>query len=97
MRKFTATTIAISMLLIAGGCTPNNQTAMQQPTMQQQRCTVGDQHPWCMQLVKNKSLGSQDSTVPVNPEMQEDVTPMPFNHALQLTGPGMGPLMGGRY
>ncbi len=92
MRKFISTTIAISILLIASGCTPNNQTVMQQPVMQQQRCAVGDQHPWCMQLVKLKSLGSQDSTAPVNPEMQQGATPFPVNRALILTGPGLGPL-----
>jgi len=93
MRKFISRTIAISILLIACGCTPNNQTAMQQPVMQQERCTVGDQHPWCMQLVKTKSLGSWDSSGPTNPEMQENVTPFPVNHALVLTGPGLHPIL----
>jgi len=92
MQKFISTTIALSILLIAGGCTANNQTATQQPVTQQ-RCTVGDQHPWCMQLTRTKPLGSQDTNAPANPEMQENVTPMPVNHALELTGPGRGPIM----
>jgi hypothetical protein len=47
MKKLTITTIAISMLLIASGCSTNNQTAQQK-----EACTADDPHPWCMQLAQ---------------------------------------------
>ena len=94
MPKYRSTIISISTLLIVSGCTPNNQTVQQQ-----QRCTVGDQHPWCLQLAQTKPLGASpyglESTAPVNPEMEEDHTPYPRNPALPLITPGIGPIMPG--
>jgi hypothetical protein len=89
MLKFIFATIAISILLIAAGCAPNNQTV-------QERCTVGDPHPWCVQLAQTKPLGSWDSNGPTNPEMQEDLMPYPTNPALSLQTPGIGPIRLGR-
>ena len=80
--KFKSATIALSILLTAAGCTANNQTVQQQ-----QRCTAGDPHPWCVQLAQTKTLGTWDSTGPTNPEMRDDTTPYPRNPALQLRGP----------
>jgi hypothetical protein len=90
MKKLTITTIAISMLLIASGCSTNNQTAQQK-----EACTADDPHPWCMQLAQTKQLGSWDSNGPTNPEMRDpyDNVPYPTNPALQLISPGHGPLM----
>ena len=87
MPKFKSATIAISILLIAGGCAPNNQTVQQQ-----QRCTAGDPHPWCVRLAQTKPLGTWDSAGPTNPEMREDFTPYPRNPALPLQTPGIGPI-----
>jgi len=92
MQKLVFTTIAISILLLAGGCSSNGQTVQQR-----QACTAGDQHPWCMQLAQTKPLGAApyglESTAPTNPEMQEDNTPYPRNPALPLQTPGHGPIM----
>jgi hypothetical protein len=90
MQKLLSTTIALSILLIASGCSTNNQTAQQK-----QACTAGDFHPWCMQLAQTKPLGSWDSTGPANPEMQDpnDNLLYPRNPALQLITPGHGPLV----
>ncbi|HKN01986.1 MAG TPA: hypothetical protein VJX23_15825 [Candidatus Binataceae bacterium] len=87
MQKLMLTTIALSILLVASGCTTNNQTVQQK-----QACTAGNPHPWCMQLAQTKPLGSWDSNGPTNPEMREDNTPYPRNPALQLITPGHGPL-----
>jgi hypothetical protein len=94
MRKLMSTTIAISILLIATGCTPNNQTLQQR-----QACTAGDQHPWCMQMAQTKPLGAApyglESTAPTNPEMQNDNPPYPTNPALQI-GSHFASFPGGR-
>jgi hypothetical protein len=77
-------------MLILSGCASNGQN---QTVQQQQACTAGAPHPWCMQLAQTKPLGSWDSNGPTNPEMQNDVTPYPRNPALQLITPGFQPLM----
>ena len=91
MPKYVATTIALSFLLIAVGCTSNSQTVQQR-----QACAAGDQHPWCMQMAQTRPLGAApyglESTAPANPEMEEDHPPYPRNPALPLTTPGIGPL-----
>ncbi len=84
MQKLMLTTIALSILLVASGCTTNNQTVQQK-----QACTAGNPHPWCMQLAQTKPLGSWDSNGPTNPEMREDNMPYPRNPALQLITPGI--------
>jgi hypothetical protein len=90
MKKLISATIAISILLIASGCSTNDQTAQQK-----QACTAGDPHPWCTQLAQTKPLGSWDSNGPTNPEMQDpdDNLPYPRNPVLQLLMPGHGPLL----
>jgi hypothetical protein len=84
MKKLIPTAIALSILLIAAGCSTNNQTVQQR-----QACAVGDQHPWCMQLAQTKPLGAasngSESTWPTNPEMQEGKPPYPTNPALSIT------------
>lgn len=76
MQRFASTTIAISILLIFSGCSTNNQTVQQR-----QACTVGDQHPWCMQMAQTKPLGASpygsESSGPTNPEMRDDNMPYP--------------------
>ena len=52
MQKLISTGIALSLLLIAAGCSSNNQTVQQK-----QACTVGDPHPWCMQMAQTQPLG----------------------------------------
>ncbi len=85
MQKLISTAIALSILLIAAGCTSNNQTVQQR-----QACTVGDQHPWCMQMAQTKPLGAApdglESNGPTNPEMRDDNTPYPTNPALSYRG-----------
>ena len=85
MQKLISTAIAFSIVLIAAGCTSNNQTVQQR-----QACTVGDKHPWCMQMAQTKPLGAApyglESTGPTNPEMRDDNTPYPRNPALSYTG-----------
>jgi hypothetical protein len=85
MQKLISTAIAFSIILIAAGCTSNNQTVQQR-----QACTVGDKHPWCMQMAQTKPLGAApyglESTGPTNPEMRDDNTPYPRNPALSYTG-----------
>ncbi|MGA7871255.1 MAG: hypothetical protein WCA22_10180 [Candidatus Binatus sp.] len=92
MQKLALTTIALSILLIATGCTPGNQTVQQV-----QACAAGNPHPWCMQMAQTKPLGAApyglESNAPTNPEMQEDTTPYPRNPALPLQTPGHGPLL----
>ncbi len=91
MRKLISATITLSFMLIASGCaTHGNQTAQQQ---QQQACTAGAPHPWCMQLAQTRPLGSWDSNGPTNPEMRDDntPTPYPYNPALMLAH--RGPIM----
>ncbi len=85
MQKLISTAIAFSILLIAAGCSTNNQTVQQK-----QACSVGDQHPWCMQLAQTKPLGAasngSEATWPTNPEMQDGRPPYPTNPALSYTG-----------
>ncbi len=95
MRKNISTAIAISLLLIASGCSTNNSNPS--TTQQVQACHAGDPHPWCMQMAQTKPLGAApyglENTGPTNPEMQDDTTPYPRNPALPLITPGMGPIM----
>lgn len=91
MQKFITTTIAISLLLIAGGCSTNSNQTVQQ----RRACTAGDPHPWCMQLAQTRPLGSPDEPGANNPEMRDDNTPYPRNPALPLITPGIGPIMPG--
>jgi hypothetical protein len=95
MSKYISTTIAISILLIASGCSTNNSSS---PATQQVRaCHAGDPHSWCMQMAQTRPLGAApyglENTGSNNPEMQDDNTPYPRNPALPLTSPGMGPIM----
>ena len=96
MQKYISTAIAISILLIASGCSTNNGTLTAQ---QVQACHAGNPHPWCLQLAQTKPLGAApyglESTGPTNPEMQDDNTPYPRNPALSIMG---GPVtsLGGR-
>jgi hypothetical protein len=90
MTKYISTIAVTSMLLILGGCASSNQN---QTVQQQQACTAGAPHPWCMQLAQTKPLGSWDANGPTNPEMQNDVMPYPPNRSLQLITPGFQPLM----
>ena len=87
MQKLISTAIALSIVLIAAGCSTSNQTVQQK-----QACTVGDQHPWCMQLAQTKPLGAApyglESNGPTNPEMSNDTPPYPTNPALSYTGIG---------
>ena len=84
MQKRISAAIALSIVLIAAGCSTNNQTVQQK-----QACTVGDQHPWCMQMAQTKPLGAApyglESTGPTNPEMKDDNPPYPVNPALSIT------------
>jgi len=83
MQKLISTAIALSILLIAAGCSTSNQTVQQK-----QACAAGDPHPWCMQLAQTKPLDAQDgseSTWPTNPEMHDDNPPYPPNPALSMT------------
>ena len=96
MVKYISTTIAISLLLIASGCSTNNSS--NSPTQQVTACHAGDPHPWCMQMAQTRPLGAapyglENNNGPTNPEMQDDNTPYPRNPALPLTSPGMGPIM----
>ena len=89
MPKLISTTIALSFLLIAAGCSSNNQTVQQK-----QACTVGDPHPWCMQMAQTQPLGAAsngtESTGPTNPEMRDDFPAYPTNPALSYRGIGAG-------
>jgi hypothetical protein len=84
MQKLISTAIALSILLIATGCSTNNQTVQQK-----QACAAGDPHPWCMQLAQTKPLGAaqngSEPTWPTNPEMQDGYPPYPTNPALSIT------------
>ncbi len=86
MQRFASTTIALSILLIFSGCSTNNPNS--QTVQQRQACTVGDPHPWCMQMAQTKPLGASpyglESTGPTNPEMRDDNMPYPRNPALGL-------------
>lgn len=83
MRKYVFTTIALSILVMAAGCTSSSQTVQQR-----QVCTAGDPHPWCMQMAQTKPLGAApyglESKGPANPEMRDDNFPYPRNPALSL-------------
>jgi hypothetical protein len=85
--KFISTTIVLSVLLVAAGCSPSNQVVQQR-----QACTAGEHHPWCMQLAQTKPLGAApyglESNAPANPEMEEDHQPYPTNPALPLVSVG---------
>jgi hypothetical protein len=87
MQKLVITTIAISLLLLAGGCSSNSQTVQQR-----QACTSGDPHPWCMQMAQTQPLGvaphGLEATGLNNPEMRDDYPPYPRNPALSYTGIG---------
>jgi hypothetical protein len=86
MLKSLVPTLAISLLLLAGGCSSNSQTVQQR-----EACTSGDPHPWCMQLAQTRPLGSTngpEATGPNNPEMRDDYPPYPTNPALSYTGLG---------
>ena len=96
MRNYISTAIAISLLLIASGCSTNNSSSA--ATQQVTACHAGDPHPWCMQMAQTRPLGAapyglENNNGPTNPEMQDDNTPYPRNPALPLTSPGMGPIM----
>jgi hypothetical protein len=88
MQKLLSTTIAISFLLIASGCSTNGSTSNGQTAQQRQACTTGDPHPWCMQLAQTKPLGAaapgSESNFPTNPEMQDEGPAYPRNPALAL-------------
>jgi hypothetical protein len=90
MQKLVITTIAMSLLLLVGGCSSNSQTVQQR-----QACTTGDPHPWCMQMAQTKPLGTSpyglENKDPTNPEMRDDITPYPVNPALSIRGEGVGP------
>ena len=96
MRNYISTTIAISFLLIATGCSTNGASS-NQTVQQRQACTSGDPHPWCMQMAQTRPLGSAPYGLgpdgrPINREMQDDDTPYPINRALPLGSPGIGSL-----
>jgi len=90
MMKLISMLAMASVLMALGGCASSSSN---QTVQQQQACTAGAPHPWCMQLAQTKPLGSWDSNGPTNPEMQNDVTPYPRNPALPLITPGFQPLM----
>ena len=86
MQKLLVPTLAISLLMLAAGCSSNSQTVQQR-----EACTSGDPHPWCMQLAQTRPLGSTngpEATGPNNPEMRDDYPPYPTNPALSYTGLG---------
>jgi hypothetical protein len=91
MRKIISTTIALSFLLIVGGCATNSANTGAQTVQQKQACTAGSPHPWCMQMAQTRPLGSWDSNGPTNPEMRDDNTPYPRNPATPLITPGFRP------
>jgi hypothetical protein len=92
MQKLFIPTLAISLLMLAAGCSSNSQTVQQR-----EACTSGDPHPWCMQLAQTRPLGSTngpEATGPNNPEMRDDYPPYPTNPALRYNGPGPTTLSG---
>jgi hypothetical protein len=91
VRRYFSTTIALSILLIAAGCAPDNQAAQQR-----QACAPGAQHPWCEQMAQTRTPGAApyglESTGPTNPDMRDYDTSYPRNPAVELITPGISGL-----
>jgi hypothetical protein len=90
MRQYFSIAIALSILLIAAGCSSNSQTTAQQHPA----CVPGDQYPLCAQIAHSNipvtaPYGMRSTTWPNNPEMRDVDTPPPLNPPLQLITPGI--------
>jgi hypothetical protein len=91
MRQYFSIIIALSILLIAAGCAPDNQAAQQR-----QACGPDEQHPWCEQMAQTRAPGAApyglESTGPTNPDMRDYDTTYPRNPAVELITPGFSGL-----